>query len=291
MYLISPENRYVEKMLWMYDLIIALTIMFFVPSLVFLVLRLKNSRNRSYMRRSHLSLLLTGVFSIFMMSLASSFLWKQVSILPKLQFPWRWLLVATVTGPICAALVYARVTKDLTRRTILYPVLALILGLCLFAITQNIIPSVPLERSVFDKQVSEMDTTEACACWWPIWAKQAQPQSENVDAGSRTVSQNRWSAAERVFAVDSGQPGSAVVATFWYPYWKATVNGSSVEVVPTESGLINIPLPAEVSDVHLYFKEPWFIGAAEYVSLFTWSVLVVMFLFAWRNRRTKLEPV
>jgi len=286
LYLINPLNRYIEKMLWELDLIIIISMIFFVPSSIFLVTRLRRIFTPRAIYRPHIGLLVGGVFSLFMLSSVSSFLWDWLPVLPKIQFPWRWLIVATAFGPVCLVVLLSDLAKFANRRVLVYAAAAFTMILILYSVTQNILQSNPLSREVFTRQVSEMDSTEACSCWWPVWATSAaKDQHEQVASGARPVTIEKWSAADRSFSVDGGKPSNATVATFWYPYWQATVNGSPVNVEANSSGAITLPLPAEKSDVHLYFLEPFFVRAAGYLSLITWIGIIATLLSIWRNGR------
>src|SRR6185369_4568482 len=69
------------------------------------------------------------------------------------------------------------------------------------------------------------------------------------------------------FEVDEGSPGEARVATFYYPHWKATVNGKGKEVVKDEGGAIIIPLGAETSAVIVHWEGPFRNKVAVWVSV------------------------
>ncbi|MGH9819787.1 MAG: hypothetical protein ACRD43_06425, partial [Pyrinomonadaceae bacterium] len=283
-YLITPAANYIEKRLWEYDFLISITIVLFLPSLVFIAAKLKNRAKTRDIGRGHIAVFATGVFSIFMLSLASSLIWKYVPILPKIQFPWRWLLVATAAGSMCCVLILAYLNKIGPRRAVNYSFAAFILFIALYSLTQNMLQSNPLNRAVFDKEVSQMDSAEACECWWPIWADQnALTHHERVDAESRTIELNTWSSDERTFTIGPGERGNAQIATFWYPYWTATINGSTVGVGLDQNGSILIPLPAERSEVHLYFQEPSFVVAAKYLSLLAWIAIIAWLVIAYRT--------
>jgi hypothetical protein len=83
--------------------------------------------------------------------------------------------------------------------------------------------------------------------------------------------------------VNAGTPGYVRAATFWYPYWKATVNGASVETSADQSGAILIPIPDKSADVSLYFQEPNYLAAARYVSLAVWLGIALV-LIGFRDK-------
>lgn len=287
-YLITPAANYIEKRLWEYDFLVSITTVFFLPSLIFLAVKLRSRAKTHDVSRPQVALFATGVFSIFMLSLASSLIWQYVSILQKIQFPWRWLLVATAAGPICFVIVLSYLNKASIRRMVIYTTAAFVLIVGLYSVTQNIFQSNPLTRLSFDKEVSEMDSTTACECWWPIWANQnALAHHERVEAAARAIEVNKWSSNDRTFTIGPGTPGNGQVATFWYPYWKATINGSTVGVGLDQNGALLIPLPAERSEVHLYFEEPSFVAAAKYISLLAWIAIVAGLVIAYRTSKVR----
>src|SRR6185369_8134333 len=90
------------------------------------------------------------------------------------------------------------------------------------------------------------------------------------------------------FEVDEGSPGEARVATFYYPHWKATVNGKGKEVVKDEGGAIIIPLGAETSAVNVHWEEPFRNKVAVWVSVGAWIAILLITL---ASRRSVLEFV
>ncbi|MEO7673978.1 MAG: 6-pyruvoyl-tetrahydropterin synthase-related protein [Pyrinomonadaceae bacterium] len=276
-YLISPSQRYVEKEFWQLDTMIAITILFAIPSIIFLGVKKWRKDDGSLAWRQHLPVFLTGVFSIFMLSIASSLVWKYVPILPKLQFPWRWLLVATAVAPVSFVIALSKLMpgRRILSRGSVYLNISFVLCLAFFAITQNIIPSLPLERRVFEGKVSGMNDVEACPCWWPIWANSAAfIAAEKVTAGSRGVTVASWKSETRSFVVEAGEVNEARIATFYHPYWKAAVNGVETAVSKDDSGVLLVSIPAESAEVWLTFREPFPIRAAKVVSLVSWLIIV-----------------
>jgi hypothetical protein len=175
-------------------------------------------------------------------------------------------------------------------RVAAYPMILFVLAIILFDVSQNIIPSAPLAQGVFEQKIVNMDREEACPCWWPIWAQSgAFSQPEFVAANGRTASVLDWSRESRDLSVAPGDAADLRIATFYHPYWNATVNGSDVPVGRDANGAILIPLPPAAADVHLYFKEPGFLRITLIVSIVVWAAFAV-FLVGYLVRFRGIRP-
>lgn len=277
MYLISPTERYVERLLWHLDLVIVLTLLFAVLAIVFIIVKVKFWRATPELFRCCLPL--AGVFgvSIFMLSLLSPFVWKSVPVFAKLQFPWRWLLISSVAGPVLLAAVLSKLVPDKQSpgRAILYPSLLFAFLLVLFSLTQNALQTSSLTKTEFETQIGVMDNSEACPCWWPIWATgNAFNISEKVASGSRNVLIREWEDTSRRFILEGTEPVAARTATFYHPYWKAAINGNQIPVSRDSSGALIIEIQTQNAEIHLAFEEPRFLSITKALSLITWLILI-----------------
>ncbi len=70
------------------------------------------------------------------------------------------------------------------------------------------------------------------------------PAVEPAPGDSAEVTITRWSAREAAFAVELDRPGIVVVSEAYYPDWKATVDGASVEILRANHALRAVALPA-----------------------------------------------
>ena len=287
-YFSASAERYVQKMLWHFDSIILLTLLFFTLAFFARFVLKDPVTLDSQTIKLKRAITLTGIFSVFMFSFASSFLWNNVSLLAKIQFPWRWLSVASLMAAasfgIAASVLLFRGTK-LDRR-FAYPILLLVVTAAIYDISQNIVTSVPLGKDVFDEKVAGMYDEEACECWWAIWGKQtAFENRERVSAGLRTVEIAKWDGNDRRFSVGGGSETSVRVGTFYHPYWKVRVNGQPIELIAGDDGSINFPVLSENADVSLSFVEPSISYITRAVSLVAWISLIVGLGISFFRRR------
>ncbi len=280
------NSFYYEKLMWSYDLIVVLSALLILP-LILLVLARKLPSYKNH--RGLYSLFLTTIFALFMLSLPSSFIWDNITLLQKIQFPWRWLTAATLTGSviftICLSLL--KESKQLSNRLVSYSLIAGAGIILLFNITQIILPSAPIPKAVFNEDVAKIHEEAGCECWWPVWAKaDALGDSRKVTVENRSVEIAKWDNTDRKFYIAAGEAGMARIATFYYPYWTSEVNGSAVEVSAAEDGTILIPIPSEQAEVRLFFDEPAFLITSKYVSLTAWLLLIIA-LIATSRRLSK----
>lgn len=287
MYLISPAERYVQKLLWHLDIIIGLTLLFAVPAVVLMVMKVRKPSIEAFSRVRLLPFAAVFAASIFMLSLASSFIWNAVPFFAKLQFPWRWLSISTLLGPVLFVAALSFFSTDRPKRPLVYSTILFVLVLGLFSLTQNALQSSPLPNIEFQAQIDGMNEKEGCSCWWPVWTRgETLTIKETAIAGERSASVTRWHDTERSIVVDTGEATDLRIATFYHPYWTATVNGTETPVRNDTTGAISIGIPAEASRVDLEFREPVFLSIAKGLSVLSWLLLLGLFVTdAFRDRR------
>ncbi len=266
-------DGYWDFSLWLLDLSTILILLALLP-LPFCALWGSAAKSRSVIESKVLiAVSVTGFFSIFMVSSLSGFIWRASGALQRIQFPWRFLSLAMLMGAVAITLTlsYGRFS-----RLIIYSSIALVFVTLVFDLTQTVLTAGPLTRERFFEKVVDKRTDEGCACWWPTAArKEAFENTEQVFAENRRIDIARWEPEDRVFTVYDGAPTDVRVATFYYPYWKATVNDRPTEVRMDNNGAIVIPVQAGGARVRLSFEEPYINRIMLYLSSATWLILLL----------------
>ncbi|HRH42189.1 MAG TPA: 6-pyruvoyl-tetrahydropterin synthase-related protein [Pyrinomonadaceae bacterium] len=259
--------------LWLAELMLLSVLLISIPSFVNLI------RNRSNISRNVMAIGAVFLLAIFMTSQFSQFIWDHLSFLQKIQFPWRWMGIVSLFGAVFASIGLSQASKTLkTSRNILLPI-GLGISIFVFAFTSSIIirGAVYISPTGFNDFVENLKKAESFECWWTIWSKsEAFNNREKVFALSRQVSITSWNAEEREFEIEAGTSQNVRIATFYYPNWQATVNGSKVEIEKAEDGTILIPIPSQRSEVKLFFAEPFFVRLAGFISLVTWFLFAII---------------
>jgi hypothetical protein len=221
---------------------------------------------------------ITLLFSVFMATYLSIPVWDSSSLLQKVQFPWRWLSVISLAGIPLAAAGWDYVLqwlKDTRRPYALLVIGALLFGMN-FTIFQVARAAFFFPRGEFEALVNTLaDVPQNCDCWLPIWAKpEAMDKPEKVSANGREVRDLKWDRKERNFTVAAGEPAKVRLATFYYPLWRATVNGKPVPAAPAADGALTFDAPAEEAKVNVRFYESTPVRYAQTISLICWGMLL-----------------
>jgi hypothetical protein len=278
----SSGEVYWARFLWLFDITILVTFGLLITALIVVIKR------RFDAPRHLISLLLVGGLALFMMSILSFPLWNGITFVQKLQFPYRWLapasLVAALLFPLGAAAL-AEGRKVITR-PFAYSLASILTVLIMFDVSQIVVPSAPVPREEIAKAIEKLDKEPACECWWPVWATpKSLNDSQKVTANGRLVTIDEWTPIERKFTVGPGQTQTARIATFYYPHWKAEINGEDATLSAANDGSIYIPLSAEESFIRLYFVEPDRVVLSRYVSAAIAIIWMIAFLYIQVRKR------
>ncbi len=273
---------------WLFDIAIILTAALLIPAFVNLFKDFTKA-NKS-IQRIFVASLITSCFAFFMLSRASFSIWNNFNFLQKIQYPWRWLSVFSLLCVVLFSLSVSYLMQKFEKfeRLVAYPALALVVTIILFNITQIIIPSAPFPSAEFAKIEKEVKTEPMWEGWWTVWAKaEAFENKEKVVAGNRNVEITNWTRESKEFVVQSGEEKNVGVQSFYYPHWKANVNGQNIQINKDENGAINIPISNEVSRVRLYFEEPFIVRIAQVISTVTWLLAFSAMIFVYARKYTQ----
>jgi hypothetical protein len=230
-------------------------------------------------RRWLLPMMLLIPTMLFLLLPVSDFLWRHAPEMKFLQFPWRWLLVASL---VASALLATALKNSLLgyANWLLLPLLAVLAVSASFktlhlyqvcdeedALTSQVqlfhsgrgvegtdeyaslgADNTAIQRSLPEVRVlqgADEDATEADQ-ENPQWsASKAKPMRAAVDV-------KLWQPENKQIEVDSQQPGFAVLRLREYPAWSVQVNGHEVAFRPRRlDGLVTIPISAGHSQIKI----------------------------------------
>ena len=171
-----------------------------------------------------------AVFGALWMSTTwSAWLWRHVPILPMLQYPWRALMIPAICVPLLALPFVRRLT---TRG------LVAVAAVCLVT---NIAHIGPHSYSPYDEEFYEPlaiarrpDATSAHAIE-PRWVEKRpayRSQRLVVEDGSASVFPVALASARQEFLVEAKSRARLESSSFYYPGWKAYVDGGEVALTP-----------------------------------------------------------
>lgn len=273
-------ETYWLEYIWVIDVVIVLTSALILPSLITVVIVCASKAPGNTRKTVFISLVGAGTFSLFMLSSWSGFAWNHLPFLEKIQFPWRFLSLTSLIASVSVVLIPAFVTTHFKhfRKPIAYLLTAIVVCILFYDFTQTIIMAPHLSRDEFYTTVVNKPADDFCTCWWPTWAgKNAFSDTNKVSAVGRSVDIQNWGPTAKDFTVGPGSSTDVRVATFFYPYWKASLNGSQAAVKMDSDGVVLIPISSETVNVHLHFEEPQIELVSLYITLFSWITIGSVF--------------
>lgn len=284
-FLFSPSSL-TNRNTWYANLLALAVLGMLLPAVVLLKRKARKNATRA-------TAILTLV-SFLMATEISRPLWLVIPKLGEVQFPWRWLAIASLSGSVLLAASLPKWTEQLRkgfRPLHLVPALGVVLSLC-FVATQVVWDSEYLPRREFDSLLSDIRGSVSFKDWMPVTASegiQVFSPSERVDAGARRVVIDDWQPEHRQFTIAPGPSGEARVRTFYYPLWTASEGGRSLAIRPAQDGALMIAVPSGTATVSLDFREPPRVEMIRIVSLSAWLLIALSGLYSLRLRN-KLLP-
>jgi len=233
----------------------------------------------------------------------SAWLWERLPLMPYVLYPSRFLgLTSLALALLAAAMVAALPPGNRWRLVALAAGATGILLLALPLLYPHYYPLHLLSQNVTDVLAFERRTgllgTSSYAEYLPLWVKETPTDSpllpayqagqpleaiERFDAtslpeGGRVI-EARYGFNRVEITVSSPQAFQARFHTFYFPGWKATVNGERANPAPAGSqGLLGLTLPAGESRVRLWFGDTPWRAAGKAISLISAGLLLVLVL-------------
>lgn len=262
---------------WWAGVLALMTLVMWGPSLVLLW-----RWTRKYQHRmAGVALQATFAFAVVMTTPLSRPLWAVIPRLHSIEFPWRWLGVASIVGAVALAHSVEPWMAILNgRRQIAIIAAGSVAIAIVFSIAHPMRSASFLSRPNLEALVSELPGSPSLPEWLPVRAEPSilDKGSPLVDARGRNVTISEWTAESRVFAVGPGTPGEARIHTFYYPLWSASAEAGRLVTQPAEDGSLEIALPAEAASVRLTFEEPVRARLAGFLSLICGIALGTIFV-------------
>lgn len=278
-----------ERATWFFNIMFIMLILYFI---VWTITFYQNERKENVGLRRAVILLTFG--SMLMTTELSKPILLILPFLQEVQFPWRWLAVASVSGSILGAIGIASLegldisSKQHLKSVKIYSAIVvfistLIYGLLIMGFQTRVVPS-----GEYDNWAIDISQQMGMEWFWTVSTKEEAFQiKEKVIAGERESDILLWNNEERIFKIQAGEKTDVRVATLYYPHWKATVNDSPTKIKMSDEGIILIPLTENAATVRVWFEEPLRVKITSYISLICWLILLVAIVV--NNLKTRIN--
>jgi hypothetical protein len=198
--------------------------------------------------RKVLLFVILGWISLFLMHPRSVFIWDRIPLLAYVQFPWRFLTIAT----FCFSLAAGAIAVVLAKKRILRILFAgAIILLVIVTHGRYFKPSRVLDITDADKfsgEAWQRQLTISIFDYLPIYAKhpptEKAPDEPVIDNGQGEIVSGKKGTDWQEWDIKISGPSAEVVFPLYYfPNWRALVNGSASQIrYDNELGLITLAL-------------------------------------------------
>jgi 6-pyruvoyl-tetrahydropterin synthase-like protein len=197
-----------------------------------------------------------GVTTTFMNTILAKHIAR---LIPKIQATvpaWRWLAIASVF----TALLVAAAADHLLSRDNLFPRMVWIYRSALIlAIIANIWISVRAVHSSLSNGTMVPIAMFLQSGFTPKGSYMPDQLPESAEAilryGSGSVSVVRWGPLEREVQVTTNQPSLIRLRSYYFPGWKARIDGQDAELVSDSTGVQNIMVPEGHHTVEVFYTD------------------------------------
>jgi hypothetical protein len=288
-FLFSP-SALTNRNTWYANILALAAIGFLLPGVVFIVRSFKGDKSNRVLNAPFILLLVT----LFMATSLSKPVWAIIPKLSEVQFPWRWLSVASLMGALLFAGSIPK-WKEQFRAKLRPRDLAVGLTFALslvFIGTQIISDCDYIGRAKFEPLAQEVRGAVSFKDWLPLWARDfdhVEKMSAKADAGERPVTVTAWEAERRTFHLGPGTENTLRVHTYFYPHWKARSDGQTLPITTTADGLLLISAPTQAADIELSFEHPARVHVFEMVTISSWIVILGSLVLALIKKQRPLS--
>ena len=225
--------------------------------------------------------------ALFMTSRLSAPLYRMVSGLAFLLFPFRWLLVASAGVSLLSAAALSIVVRDGQRRTIKTVALAVIAGFAL-TVSSLAIARMPLKSRTLERRLSRREAPEYHPVFWDGKQHDDLDQSSVVvDSGEAAVLAIDDRGIRQSYSVVAQSESLLRFRPLYFPGWVARANGRPIETRPSKQGNLEITIEPGEHQLTLSFEDTWPRATGKVISAVGVLGLFILPVVDRRRRRVR----
>ena len=214
-------------------------------SYIFCWVRLRRSSEK-IIKEISLIFIITTIFSLFLLLGLSTFLWEKIPFFKYIQFPARWFNITNFTISFLSSILFWSIMTTLTtKRRISVFIVAISLTMLLLDFKYiKYVYAFPQQKLI------PVQTQNSNLEHLPIWAMKDNISSNTINYRIEIVKGEgeseilAWKSAERIIKIIAEEPIVAKIQTFYFPGWKAYLNGTEIAVqIESGTGAILLDIP------------------------------------------------
>jgi len=277
-------------MLTFYSTFVFFLLFFCILTLFYLIqaVRLRHSQVMAKVKSINMFFLGTTIMSIFFLFGISRFLWDVIPYFDYIQFPTRWLNIASPSIIfLCSFTFLVLTTKSGTKRG--HALFIILLFIACLALDFRYISS----ANIFDQQ----KLLPVRGANWnlehlPVWVTVENIDMDNshgqvnIIEGKGKAEIVRWSSEERIIRTTAVAPMVLSVRTFYFPGWKIYKDGMTADIeIEEQRGSIRVSVTEGKHTIELRFEDTPIRYYSKVISLVSFLSMVALVIIS--NRRKK----
>jgi uncharacterized membrane protein len=280
----EPEFFYQNPDYFYYEANMVIFILLFALISILIWKRRQTDRQNDSQPVLFRAIWIVTLFGLFMTTRLSEPIWRIIPGLPYMQFPIRWLLLASTGMSLLSAAAFSLAMARRGRsRTAYGSVIVLLLALNLIVATFAVVRQQRGEQAI-PKEVSGLEVPEYRPRSWNY----KDSQESNIEAvvvsnGEANVQAIDETGARQTYAVSAVTESLLRFRTLYFPGWVGRVDGHPVEIGPSELGNIQLSIEPGEHQLTLSFEDTWPRIAGKLISALCVLVTLTM-LYCTRRR-------
>ncbi len=262
-----------------------------------IIINLKEGRRYLF---KHLLILVFAfllIFSAFMSTNYSKLIWDKLTFLSYLQFPWRFLIFTSLfSALLMGALIYllkVKILKIFFAATLLFALLSMNYKIFKPQYIRDNALNLTLEDYI--KWDVSKSSFEYVPKGFPLKREAAGYNTADITKldlpskkaeilfGNAQIHSISSTPSKTLLKISSSSPSQLRLNTFYFPGWKAYVNGKEVQIDDQNKyKLITLTVPIGDSDILVKFENTHARLAANYISIISLLLLIPLSLKKWQ---------
>ncbi len=218
------------------------------------------------------------LIGMFLSTSVSSFLWEMLPLLSKLQFPWRFVSVASFAGVILAVFTLKHINNRWFTTFITILIIATSIPYAKFSK-----PIIVTDETAFAHNGTTALHGEATTRWTAGDASALPSERFQIIAGSGTIENVARKTARHTFTSTANTEITVLDNTTYFPGWKVFVGEKETPIQfqnPSHRGLITFIVPQGKHAVTVAFMETKIRTLANIISLLSLGFVIVLFVLS-----------
>jgi uncharacterized membrane protein len=262
---------------------------------LFIVLLIRKNRQVLSDRPQQHFFIFLSIFAFFLTIPLSRPVWDIVPGFPFLQFPWRWVPMMEVSLCFLIGLIFSldsisMIRSSRLKRLFIYCLIIFSLSSLVIVSKSKIVPDRVVNDFLAYENISKLYESYEYTPRWVTDIKEilSEERIEHVSviSGEAEIHVAEWNAEKRVITIKAPEKAVLRIATFYYPGWKAEINGNSIPIrIEKDTGAMLVDIPEGNYTLELSFRDTPLRYYAKLISI-VFFFFMILVLFYKKNKRT-----